>query len=373
MTAPGRMVLERFPVPRIHDTTALVRMLASGICGTDKHMYLGGSNLSLPGAVVNFPVIPGHENVGVVEKIGRRASEEMRIEGPRLEVGERVVVSADIICGRCYFCRNTPGYPWCENHLSYGDVISCSKPPYLFGGWAEKMYVVKGTFLFRVPKSITDFEAVLVEPLAVAYGAFSRAVQSPNTREGFSPADTVVVQGVGPLGLCNVMMAKMLGAGQVIAIDTSKYRLKIAKSFGVKETILIRDYPSDKDRNARVMELTDERGVDMAIECTGDPNSFSEGLNMLRLGGTYLVEGSFVEVGASSISVARQVVAKNARIFGVAGMPYQAYARVLELIARHKETLPLADAVTHKFGIKNSSTALDRSMRPESMKVVVTP
>ena len=373
MSAPGRMMTQSFPIPEVTNDSALVRMLGSAICGTDKHMYSGQTKLGLPGAVVTFPVIPGHENLGVIEKIGSNASRNMTTDGSALNVGERVVISADIVCGHCYYCRNVYGYPWCLNHRSYGDVISCENPPHLFGGWAEMMYILPGTFMSRVPSQLSDEEAVLAEQLAVAYGAFGRAIQGPNQKEGYAPADSVVVQGIGPLGICNAFMAKMLGAGKIIAIDKSEYRLKLAHDLCVNETISLNEYPKAEDRIARVMELTDGLGADLVIECTGDPAILSEGLDMLRLGGTYLVEGAFVEEKPTQISASRQIVAKNARIIGAAGMPYQAYGRVLKMIQNNRSSIQFAKAVTHQFGIESAEEGSKKSITPDSMKVVVTP
>jgi L-iditol 2-dehydrogenase len=336
-------------------------------------MYAGQVNLGLPGAVVSFPVIPGHENLGVIESVGSKAASQMSPDGQPLHAGDRVVISADIICGHCYYCRNIYGYPWCQNHRSYGDVISCKDPPHLFGGWAEMMYLLPGTFMFRVPSSLSDEEAVLAEQMAVAYGAFGRAFQGPNPKEGYSPSDAVVVQGVGPLGLCNAFMARMLGAGKIIAVDKSEYRLKLARELCVDETIRLNYYPKAEDRVARVMRLTDGLGADLVIECTGESQILSEGLDMLRLGGTYLVEGAFVEEAATQISVSRQIVAKNARIIGAAGMPYQAYGRVLRMMDNYKDLVPFAKAVTHKFGIDSAEQALNKSIEPDSMKVVISP
>ena len=168
-------------------------------------------------------------------------------------------------------------------------------------------------------------------------------------------------------------MAKMLGAGRIIAIDKSTYRLKLAKTLGVKETIDLNEVPSEKDRIRRVNELADGLGADLVVECTGDPNILSEGLDMLRLGGTYLIEGAFVEETETRISASRQIVAKNARIIGAAAMPYQAYGRALKMMANFKNSIPFAKAVTHQYGIDAAEKALKKSIEPDSMKVVVNP
>ena len=373
MTAPGQMRTEYFPIPKTDENSALVRIAGSAICGTDKHMYSGQLNLGLPGAVVSFPVIPGHENLGIIEELGAKASEQMAAEGVPLQTGDRVVISADIVCGHCYYCRNIYGYPWCLNHRSYGDVITCKNPPHLFGGWAERMYILPGTFMFRVPEVLTDEEAVLTEQMAVAYGAFGRALQAPNMKEGYAPADSVVIQGAGPLGLCNAFLARMLGASKIIAIDKSEYRLKLARDLCVNEIINIKDFEKPNQRMKKVRDLTDNLGADLVVECTGDPNVLSEGLDMLRLGGTYLIEGAFVEDTGTQISASRQIVAKNARIIGAAGMPFQAYSRVLKMMASYKESIPFAKAVTHRFGIDDAELALQKSIAEDSMKVVISP
>ncbi len=374
LTAPRKIEIQRFPVPKISDDTALVRMLGCAICGTDKHIFdMGNVRLGLPGDVVALPIILGHELLGSIEQIGPKASQNMDSSGHPLEAGERIVISADIVCGHCYYCKNIYGYCWCLNHRSYGDVISCKDPPHLFGGYAEKLFALPGTYMFRVPSNLPDEIAVLAEQMAVAYGAFGRAAQSPNSKEGYAPGDTVVVQGVGPLGICNALMARMLGAGKIIAVDKSEYRLKLAREICVNETISVNEYPKVEDREARVMELTEGLGADLVIECTGYPGILSEGLDMLRLGGTYLVEGSFVEEAGTTISPSRQVLAKNARIIGVSGMPYQAYARVLAMMDNYRNTIPLHKVVTHKFNVQSAEEAVRKSIAPDSMKVVVSP
>jgi L-iditol 2-dehydrogenase len=252
-------------------------------------------------------------------------------------------------------------------------VISCKDPPHLFGGWAEMMYILPGTFMFRVPAELTDEEAVLTEQMAVAYGAFGRAVQGPNPKEGYAPGDTVVIQGIGPLGMCNAFMGMMLGAGRIIAVDKSEYRLKLAKQLGVNDVIDLNECRTETERVRRVMALTGGLGADLVIECTGDPNIISEGLDMLRLGGTYLVEGAFVEETRTKISASRQIVAKNARIIGAAGMPYQAYGRVLKMMANFKDSIPFNKAVTHQFRVDAAEAGLKKSIEPDSMKVVITP
>ncbi len=372
LVAPKKMETRTFPTPEITKDSGLVRMLGSGICGTDKHVYTQGEiRLGLPGDVVRLPIIMGHENLGVIEEIGSEAAKAMVMEGPPLEVGERVYIAADIKCGHCYNCRNIYGFPWCLNHTSYGDVISCDTPPHLFGGYSEKMYLLPKSDLFRVPKSLPNEIALLSEQMAVAYGAFGRAYQSPITKEGLSPGDSVVIQGVGPLGLCNALMARMLGAGKIIAVDKSEYRLRLARELCSAEVISLNEHPKYSDRVARVNTLTDNIGADLVIECTGDPGVMSEGLDMLRIGGTYLVEGAYVEDADTRISPSRQILAKNARIIGVSGMPHQAYGRVLKMMDAYRAIIHFERMITHQFDVEEATRAIEISMSPDSGKVAL--
>ncbi len=372
LRARRKIVTESFPNPRIGPSDALVRMIGAAICGTDKHVFQAGEiRLGLPGDVVKLPVILGHENVGVVERIGSKASKEMTTDGEQIQEGERVVISADIVCGTCYYCRNIYGYPWCLNHKSYGDVISCKDPPHLFGGMAEKLFVLPGTFLFRVPKSMSNKIAVLTEQMAVAYGAFGRAFQSPNSKDGYSPGDTVVIQGVGPLGMCNALMARMLGSSKIIAIDRSSYRLKLAKSICGAEVIDLAEHSTPKDRLDAVLSLTDGLGADTVVECTGFPHIVSEGLDLLRNGGTYIVEGAYAEGEGTKVSPSRQILAKNARIIGVSGMPYQAYSRALKMMDSYRSIIPFEKLVSHVFEQEDAQEAMKVSIGIDSMKVVV--
>src|SRR6266704_3249925 len=133
------------------------------------------------------------------------------------------------ICGTCYFCRHDFPYYFCENTTDYGNNLSARNPPHLFGGWSQYLYVLPGSFLVRVPDDLPSEIAVLTEIMAVTVG-LDRAKQiSAFPNESFRFDDTVVVLGVGPLGMCFVMKARMLGAGTIVAVDLSDYRLDFAK------------------------------------------------------------------------------------------------------------------------------------------------
>ncbi|MGA2666016.1 MAG: alcohol dehydrogenase catalytic domain-containing protein, partial [Nitrososphaerales archaeon] len=165
MDGPGAMRLEEFPDPEVPDDAALLGVSQCGICGTDKHIYKDEVKSHPFGVPTKFPIVPGHEVVGRIERIGRKAAERMSLTGGRLEAGDRVVPVVDLRCERCSGCKNHPGWPSCELGETYGWGISSRDPPHLFGGFAEKMYLLPQTKLAKVPDSVTDGEAVFAEVL----------------------------------------------------------------------------------------------------------------------------------------------------------------------------------------------------------------
>src|SRR5947208_15164675 len=214
MTAPGHLEVRHFPLPQPAPGAVLLKVTYSGICGTDKHTYRGESK-QYAGTdherEITYPLICGHENIGVIEAIGG-ADSIPDSEGRPLRPGDRIVPAANVPCGHCVFCLNDYPYYFCENLQDYGNSLNATDPPHLFGGWAEYMYLLPGTQLFRVPDDLPNHVAVLTEIMSVTHG-----VETAQTLLGLIGgsrfAQSVAVLGVGPLGLCPLIKAKLLGAG----------------------------------------------------------------------------------------------------------------------------------------------------------------
>jgi len=373
MERPHSIGVKDFPKPTVGHDTALLKMVMSGICGTDKHMFRG-ETMHPGGQESTFPLIPGHENLGYVEELGSRDEGWYDANGESLREGDRVVPACDVICGNCYACRNIYGWPWCERVFGYGTTISCKDPPHLFGGWAEYMYVLPKVFLFKVPTGVPDTVAVLTEPMAVAYGSMARAM-TPYwvAKDGVGPGDSVVIQGAGPLGLSHAAMAKMTGVGKLIVVGAPEERLQLAREFGADQTINIEKYRTPQERLEVVKSLTNGRGAELVIECVGMPDAVTEGLDMISLGGTYVIAGNYIDMGGASFNPQKQILSKNIRIIGVNGMPYQAYARALNLLDLNWKRYNLDKFVTHCYTIDQAETALKTGESMKSLKVVITP
>jgi threonine dehydrogenase-like Zn-dependent dehydrogenase len=370
LVEPGRYELREFPLPDPAPGCVVVRMQLSGICGTDKHAYQGFTT-QYGERRLEFPLIQGHENVGTIAAIGGDGK-YTDFEGLPLEVGDRVVVGANVSCGHCYYCRHDFPYCCCENTLDYGNLLSAKNPPYLFGGWSQYLYVIPGSFLVKVPDDLPSEVAVLTEIFAVSVGLDRAKQMSAFPNESFRFDDTVVVFGTGPLGMCFLMKARMLGAGTIIAVDLSDFRLSFAKRLGA-DHVINAAATTKLDRLQIVKDLTHGRGADMVIECAGVPDAVVEGLEMLRVGGLLVEAGNFSDLGEISISPHRHLCAKNVRILGVSGEEPAAYGPGMRQMARYLKQYPLQEFVTHRFGLRDVEAAVKKSIEPESMKVVLDP
>lgn len=370
LVEPGRYELREYPLPDPEPGCVLVKMEVSGICGTDKHTYQGYVG-QYGGKPVPFPIIQGHENVGTIAAIGGEGRYD-DFEGVPLKVGDRVVVGANVVCGQCYYCRHDFPYYCCEQTVDYGNNLSAAQPPHLFGGWAQYLYIVPGSFLLKVPDDLPSEIAVLAEIMAVTVG-LDRAKQiSVFPSESFRFDDTVVVLGSGPLGLCFVMKARMLGAGNIVAIDLSRHRLDFARKLGADYTINA-SQTSAPERRETVRQLTHGRGADVVVECAGVPQAVPESLELLRVGGLLVEAGNFSDMGEVPISPHRHLCAKNVRILGVGGEEPAAYGPCLRQMARYAKHYPLKEFVTHRFSLRQIDDAMKQAIAPDSMKVVIDP
>lgn len=375
MTGPGRIEAQDFPYPEVGEDAMVIALEMCGICGTDKHTYRGettqyggtAAETSTP-----FPIIPGHEIVGTVAEIGRRARGRLEFHGKVLSVGDRVVMCPDILCGRCHYCRNFSGFPLCENIRGYGNHYTSTESPHLMGGWAEHIYVRPDASVFKVPDSVDAELAVMTELMAVTYNLDKAKSFYSMDGEGFGSGAAIAVQGVGPMGLLHVFKARIMGAGEIIALDRSDYRLAIARSFGADHTINVTGR-SAADIVAEVRDLTEGRGADLALECTGVAEAIPQGVEMVRRGGMYIVAGVFADVGTVTLNP-HHIAARQVRLIGMCNHPATGYVASLKLLEKFQRSFPLKTFVTHRFKVGDADAAMAQAMKiDESMKVVITP
>ncbi|HBR02181.1 MAG TPA: hypothetical protein DD738_06195 [Ruminiclostridium sp.] len=373
LVEPGRIELQEFRMPELGKGAAIAKMVMSGVCGTDKHSYKGESvqNKGTKNEIrVPYPIIQGHENVLIIAEIDREGSLNLDYDGNILKPGDRVTMCPDVVCGKCWYCKNIPTYPWCEKmQFTYGNMRSCNEGNHLYGGFSEYIYIEPGTRLYKIPDGLPDKVAVLTEVICVAWTLDKAKEFNSFSLEGFNFNDTVVIQGVGPLGLAHVIKARMMGAGKIIVTDISDYRLKLAKEFGA-DIALNSKTTTEEERIELVMQETNGRGADLAVECVGSPSIVPEGLRMLRKAGMYLEPGNFVDTGGVTLNI-HEICAKNLRIIGMCNHAHNAYLPCMEMMERSLDWFPWDKFVSHSYPLAQTEEAIKKSMAEDSMKVVV--
>ena len=354
-----------YPVPKVEDNGILLKMELCGVCGTDMHLYEG--NMKIP-----FPVIPGHEWVGVIEEIGEKAK-GYESRGLPLDVGDRITVvpGTNRYCGECYFCKFMPHKPsLCTGRKVMGVNLSSTEEPHLLGGWAEKIYVnAEKYWVFKVPDEVPPEVAVLSEPMAVSSRALERAYAPgiPTVGEGFGVGQSVVVQGAGAIGLLAVATAKIAGAGNIISIDMVDERLKMAEEMGADHVIDMRQFKTAEDRVAEVKKLTNGLGGDVVIEAVGVPAAFAEGIDLTRRGGKFVEVGHYTNPGTVAVKP-HTICNKDMDILGSWTYPPTQFGTVLELMRLAQDRLPLDKIVTHKFKVEDAQKSIDTLKARQGIK-----
>ncbi len=335
-TGPRKLELRSLPVPEIDADSALLRVEACGICGSDAEQYTG----VLPGA---WPSVLGHEPLGIIERIGDRAARRWGVD-----VGDRVAVEALIPCGHCPACIDGR-YPLCRGRgRMFGySFVPLDQPPGLWGAYADLMYLDPMSIVHPVRRDLPAEIAVLFNPLGAG---FRWAVEIPGT----GPGDSVLILGPGQRGLASVIAARRAGARQIIVVGLSRdrHKLDLALALGADHVI---DSEEENVRR-RVRELTQGRGVDVVIEVSANaPEPVAEALHLVATGGRIVLAG-VKGFRAVPDFVSDLIVVKEVTVRGAFGVTRRAYDAAIELI--ESGTVDLARLHTHDFGLERAEEAI---------------
>lgn len=350
MTEPGTVELREYPLPDIGPQEALVRVELAGICGTDTKILHG----SFPG--VEYPIIPGHEICGTIAEIGAEAAVRWGVE-----VGTRVAVDSFLVCGRCEPCLNGDTR-YCEVLGDYGISMGAARPPHLWGGFAEYVYLPPTAQVHPLADGLSPELGVLV-PAVV-----SNALRWLGDFGGAGVGSRVLILGPGPIGLAAVVVARALGAAQVIVsgLPSDAHRLALARSMGADATLVAGD-----DLPDQVRELTGGRGVDVALDVSGAPAALRQGVASVRRQGRVVLGGL---TGGRPVELpVDQLVLDEITVAGVFSHNRSAVQRALRLVERQPEAF--AGMVTHAFGLGEVVRAIDTvsSGDPGVLKVAIDP
>lgn len=346
--------LTEVPIPRLNPGEVLVRIEAAGVCGSDVHMW-HGQDPRTP-----LPITLGHEGVGrVVEVAGPRKT----VDGRPLRPGDPVIWNRGVVCGHCYWCTVARTPALCPNRKAYGIHRSFDEGSHLNGCYADHLLLHPDTDILSAP------EEVAPEVLVAA------SCSGATTAHAFDlcpcrPGDAVLVQGVGPLGAFAVAFARASGAAQIIVVGGTESRLALCRRLGAT-TLIDRNATTPEERRALVMDLTDGRGVDLAVEASGSVEAFQEGPSLVRVGGAYAVAGIAEPRGMVPFEVFRDLARRNLHLQGVWVSDTRHLRQAVGLVRRHPEAF--AALVTHRFPLSDATAALETVDRRSAMKAVILP
>jgi 2-desacetyl-2-hydroxyethyl bacteriochlorophyllide A dehydrogenase len=337
--APGRVTVEEVPEPELTGPEdAIVRIEASGVCGSDLHIYHGRVQIE-PGFTI------GHEYVGTVLAVGEAVRE--------VAVGDRVLGCFQSACGRCWFCR-AGAFHKCEQSRTFGHGAALGS---LQGTQAEQALVPSADLVLRkVPGGMSDDVALFAGD--VMGTGFHAVLDS-----GMRPGDVAAVLGLGPVGLCAVQAARAAGAAHVIAVDSVPERLAMAESFGAQAVHL-----QDGDPRAAARAATAGRGVDVCIDAVGHPSALDLALRITRKCGTVQAIGVYAERAELHMGLlwikSLRMCAGHANVIGHID-------RVLALMSAG--VLDPTPLVTHHMSLDEAPEAYALYDRREALKIVLKP
>ncbi len=347
------LVMREFDIPSLSEGEVLVKILASGVCGSDVHMAKGEDPRT------PLPIILGHEGVGEVVEI---AGEKTDLLGKKVSKGDMIIWNRGITCGECFWCKVAKQPYLCPNRRTYGINLSCKNAPHLLGCYSEYVVLLEGTDILKLEKN--------VDPAAMVIAGCSGATAMHALDNLTEPliGKTVVVQGAGPLGVFCLVAAKTLGASVTILISGSKERLDIASKAGA-DLVLSRYETNEDERKNKIMEITNRRGADVVIEATGNSEALLEGIKLLRRGGSYLVTGVAVPQKEIPLDVYHNLVLKNISLQGIWVSDSRHLVQAVKIVEKHPSVFE--KLVTHRLELEQANEALKLVEDRKALKAVL--
>ena len=327
--------LEEMPVPEIGPGELLLKVEASGLCGSDVMEWY---------RIQRAPMVLGHEVSGEVVQVGAGVEQ--------YKEGDRLVVTHHVPCNACHWCLS-------GRHTDCDTLHTTSFDP---GGFAEYLRIPQinvNRGVFPIPDHVGYDEASITEPLACVYRGQRRA--------NLQPGQNVLVLGSGLAGLIHINLARALGAGRIIATDMVQDRLEAAKNLGADHTFLATD-----DIPSRLREVNDGRLADLVIVCTGAPPALQQGLDSVDRGGTVLFFAP-TEPGVNiSVPVNDLFFRNDATLTTTyAGAPGD-LATALEMIASGR--VQVEQMISHRLGLEEAGLGFELTAEAKSsLKVIIQP
>jgi L-iditol 2-dehydrogenase len=340
-TQGGSFSIMDVPDPQIESDEILLRINAAAICGTDLKIIRSGHRKLAEGQ----RIVLGHEFVGVIEKIGARVKD--------YEVGQRVGVAPNAGCGHCDACiRGKSNY--CPRYTAFGidrdgGQASFTKIP--------SRFLSQGNVI-PLPDSISDHHAALLEPFSCVVNGIR------NTR--MKLGDSVAVFGVGPIGLLHVMLSRISGAAQIIAVDPVEERLERAMNLGCDQVI----NPREQDVTECLRAATDGRGVDVVITACAQPDVQTEAVRLLAPFGRLCLFGGLPRDASTVAMDTNAVHYGNLIVTGSTGGSVEDYRMALRLVAGGR--VDLSSIISDVFSFDKLPEAYDTALSGANGKVLLS-
>ncbi|KAG8932067.1 N-terminal acetyltransferase A complex catalytic subunit ard1 [Tulasnella sp. 419] len=333
-TSPGEFTVKQVPIPECGDDEVLLKVTICGMCGTDTHIHNGEF-------IAQFPLIPGHEVVGTIAKVGKNVT--------GFTEGDRCVADNTGICGSCFYCRRGQGL-YCESFKSKGVTMN--------GGFAEYCTFPFGN-VYKI-RNMTDEAATLVEPTSCAIHGMDRL--------NLPVGSDVLLIGGGPTGLMLVQLLRLNGAGRIVMAGNKGTKMDLAKSLNVADEYIELDR-SNPEKQWEQLKADNPYGFDAVIEATGNEAVIDRSIQYVRRGGKLLVYGVYSNEDRVHWSPA-QIFKDEIEIIGSFAQVY-CFPRAVAYLDSGK--LKTDGLVTHSFGINEWQKAMDTMASRQAIKISIKP
>jgi threonine dehydrogenase-like Zn-dependent dehydrogenase len=342
LTGPRTFEHREFAIPEIGLDDGVLRVEANGLCGSDFDQYLCELNL---GPFGKPPIIPGHETIGWIEKVGANAAKNWNVKE-----GDRICLKAPLPCGKCRQCR-LQAYQRCERHMGYGLFLPTTLAPSLWGGYATHMYLHPDSMMKPAPAEIPTDVMTLFNPLS---GVVRWIYEIPNLRIG----EHVVILGPGQRGILAALTAKYAGAKTVTisGLPQDRYRLELARQMGADAVV---DVTKD-DLVETVRQVTNGEMADLVLDMShGSTEPILQAVEVARKGGRIVLAGLKSGKPISGL-VTDKIVIKELTLIGgyssttrsleIAIQILKENYQRLEIMCSHVYPLSAADTALHALG-----------------------
>ncbi|MEZ4729480.1 MAG: zinc-binding dehydrogenase [Caldilineaceae bacterium] len=331
----GDVEVREVPEPTMGPNQVLIEVKATGVCGSDVHMWREHQSWA-----VKLPLVLGHEFCGVIADVGAN------VRG--FQVGDRVACeTAAQVCSSCVYCLSG-NYNLCPNRLGYGALADGSMTTYV---------AARPPILHRVPDNVPFEHAALTEPICVAYNALVE-------KTTMKPGDLVVIQGPGPIGMMALQIVRLRGAGTIVMLgtDADEKRMEVAAELGAHYTVNIQR----EDAGALIKSLGDGFGADLVVDCTGVSKALKQSMDLVRPNGRITKIGWGPQPLDFSLD---PLVGKAVTLQGSFSHTYPTWERVLTLLSTGQVNLdPVIGGI---YGLEEWEEAFHKMEIGENVKSVL--